>query len=271
MEQAGAGAADAIARMFAPIRGKRVSILCGKGNNGGDGFVVARRLRAKGARVQAILVARRDDVGGDARAALSRFRGRVEEIGVEADLDRLARDLGRAHVVVDALLGTGPHRPRPRTHGARHRADQCRRAAGRLARPAVRSRLGYGRAPRTDGPGRPDHHVRRLQAEPAPVSGRGVRRTRGRDRPRHPTRRGRARHRDVPPRGRRCARAFPEADPRRPQGQLRPSPRRRRIARQDRRRCARRPARRSGAGSACARSRRRGRSSPSWRPCTPSP
>jgi NAD(P)H-hydrate repair Nnr-like enzyme with NAD(P)H-hydrate epimerase domain len=86
MEQAGAGAADAIAHTFAPIRGKRVSILCGKGNNGGDGFVVARRLRTKGARVQAILVARRDDVGGDARAALSRFRGRVEEIGVEADL-----------------------------------------------------------------------------------------------------------------------------------------------------------------------------------------
>jgi NAD(P)H-hydrate epimerase len=107
MEQAGAGAADAIARMCAPIRGKRVSILCGKGNNGGDGFVVARRLRAKGARVQAILVARRDDVGGDARAALSRFRGRVDEIGVEADLNRFARDLGRAHVVVDALLGTG--------------------------------------------------------------------------------------------------------------------------------------------------------------------
>ena len=57
--------------------------------------------------MQTVLVARRDDVGGDARAALSRFRGRVEEIGVEADLDRLARDLGRAHVVVDALLGTG--------------------------------------------------------------------------------------------------------------------------------------------------------------------
>ena len=107
MERAGTGAADLIARTFAPIGGKHVSILCGKGNNGGDGFVVARRLRAKGANVQTVLVARRDEVGGDARAALKRFRGRVSEIGAEADLDRLARDVGRAHVVVDALLGTG--------------------------------------------------------------------------------------------------------------------------------------------------------------------
>ena len=82
-------------------------MVCGKGNNGGDGFVVARRLRAKGARVRALLVARRDEVGGDAAAALGRWRGRVEEIGAEAELDRLARRLGRADVVVDALLGTG--------------------------------------------------------------------------------------------------------------------------------------------------------------------
>src|SRR5580765_2109722 len=107
MERAGTGAADLIARTFAPIGGKHVSILCGKGNNGGDGFVVARRLRAKGANVHTVLVARRDEVGGDARAAFKRFRGRVSEIGAEADLDRLARDVGRAHVVVDALLGTG--------------------------------------------------------------------------------------------------------------------------------------------------------------------
>ena len=241
MEQAGAGAADAIARVFAPIRGKRVSILCGKGNNGGDGFVVARRLRTKGARVQTVLVARRDDVGGDARAALGRFRGRVEEIGVEADLDRLARDLGRAHVVVDALLGTGLTGP---ARGLMARAIELINAAerpvvsldlpsglgsdtGALLGPTVRAGLtttfaGYKRS---------------LLLHP----GRGVRRARGRHRPRHPARRGRARHRDVPPRGRRCARAFPEADPRRPQGQLRPSPRRRRIARQDRRGGARGP------------------------------
>jgi len=107
MESAGAGAADLIARAFAPVRAKRVLVVCGKGNNGGDGFVVARRLRGKGARVQIALVARRGDVKGDAAVALGRWRGRVDEITDETGLGALVRGLARAHVVVDALLGTG--------------------------------------------------------------------------------------------------------------------------------------------------------------------
>ena len=107
MENAGRGAADVIAREHAPMRGKRVLVLCGKGNNGGDGFVVARRLGARGARVDTVLLGRRDEVRGDARAALARLRGRVAEISDEAALDGLARPLARADLVVDALLGTG--------------------------------------------------------------------------------------------------------------------------------------------------------------------
>src|SRR5262245_61025916 len=83
MENAGSGAARLIARSFAPIRGKRVSIVCGRGNNGGDGFVVARRLRAMGARVHVSLIGRRREVKGDAAQALARWRGRVEEIETE--------------------------------------------------------------------------------------------------------------------------------------------------------------------------------------------
>ena len=217
-----------------------------------------RRVRA----CRRVLVARRDDVGGDAARGAQpvpgarrgdRRRGRPRPT---CPRPRARSRGGRC------AARHRPHGPRPRAHGPRHRADQCRRAAGRLARPAVRSRLGYGRAPRTDGPGRPDHHLRRLQAEPAAASGRGVRRARGRDRPRHPARRGRARHRDVPPRGRRRARALPAADP--------PTPTRAataicssspaRSARPARRRS--RPARRSGAASGCARSRRRGSQQP---------
>jgi ADP-dependent NAD(P)H-hydrate dehydratase / NAD(P)H-hydrate epimerase len=107
MENAGTGAARLIAREFAPIRNARVLVLCGKGNNGGDGFVVARRLRARGARVQVFLVGRRRDVTGDAAGALSRWRGRVTEIADDGALAPLGRELSRAHVVVDALLGTG--------------------------------------------------------------------------------------------------------------------------------------------------------------------
>jgi NAD(P)H-hydrate epimerase len=91
MENAGAGAAALIARWLAPIRGKSAVVVCGKGNNGGDGFVVARRLRSGGAAVRVFLVGERGEVGGDAAAALDRWRGRVEEIHGEAELGALAR------------------------------------------------------------------------------------------------------------------------------------------------------------------------------------
>lgn len=104
MDRAGTGAAALIARWLAPIRGKTVVVVCGKGNNGGDGFVVARRLKARGARIRVVLVGRRASVRGDAADALGRWRGRVEEIEAA---DGLARALGGADVIVDALLGTG--------------------------------------------------------------------------------------------------------------------------------------------------------------------
>lgn len=107
MEAAGTGAARLIARRFGPLRGRKVVILCGKGNNGGDGFVVARRLRTVGARVEVFLLARRGEVRGDAAQALRRYAGRVEEITAEAGLDALERAVSAAHLVVDALLGTG--------------------------------------------------------------------------------------------------------------------------------------------------------------------
>jgi NAD(P)H-hydrate epimerase len=107
MESAGTGAAELIARTLGPLRGKRVAIVCGKGNNGGDGFVVARRLRARGARVEVALAARRAEVGGDAAAALARWRGPLREVTDAAAVAALGRDLARADVIVDALLGTG--------------------------------------------------------------------------------------------------------------------------------------------------------------------
>ena len=107
MENAGTGAAALIARWLAPLRGRSVVVVCGKGNNGGDGFVVARRLRAGGAAVRVFLLARRGEVRGEAAVAVGRWRGRVEEIAGEAALGPLVRALGRADLVVDALLGTG--------------------------------------------------------------------------------------------------------------------------------------------------------------------
>ena len=99
MDNAGTAAAAFIARWLAPIRGKAVVVVCGKGNNGGDGFVVARRLKARGATVRVFLVGRRADVRGDAAACVGRWRGRVEEIEEPGGLARVRHFTGHNGMV----------------------------------------------------------------------------------------------------------------------------------------------------------------------------
>ena len=113
MENAGRGATDAIERAFGPARGRRVAVVCGKGNNGGDGFVVARHLAGRGATVDVWLAARASEVKGDAAtnlAVLGRSGIRVAEWppeGGPSPRDAFHRALRDADLVVDALLGTG--------------------------------------------------------------------------------------------------------------------------------------------------------------------
>jgi NAD(P)H-hydrate epimerase len=111
MENAGRGAAALIAREWGPVRGKRILLLCGKGHNGGDGFVVARHLKAKGARIRVLVAGRRGEVRGDAVQALERWRGKVDEIVDDSGLTVVSRALAEADLVVDALLGTGSAGP----------------------------------------------------------------------------------------------------------------------------------------------------------------
>jgi NAD(P)H-hydrate epimerase len=111
MENAGRGAADAIAAALsalgAPRRGARVVIVCGKGGNGGDGFVVARRLKRQGAAPSVVLACAPGEVGGDARLKLEALRSTGIRPRRFEDDRAIAALLARAHVVVDALLGTG--------------------------------------------------------------------------------------------------------------------------------------------------------------------
>ncbi len=115
MENAGRGAALEIRaflrRRGQAARGLRVVVVCGKGNNGGDGFVVARVLAGWGARVRVLLVGRAADVRGDAAAKLARLRrARVRplEVTEAGGIARLKDALASARaLVVDALLGTG--------------------------------------------------------------------------------------------------------------------------------------------------------------------
>ncbi|MBM4376822.1 MAG: NAD(P)H-hydrate dehydratase [Deltaproteobacteria bacterium] len=111
MENAGRGAAELIAARMSARSGPAV-IVCGKGNNGGDGFVVARHLEARGLATEVFLVGRRDDVRGDARVNLEALLGLgVEVVELDEGLGALEEGLSRASVVVDALFGTGLSRP----------------------------------------------------------------------------------------------------------------------------------------------------------------
>ena len=71
MENAGGGVAEYVMRRHP--RAESIGIVCGKGNNGGDGFVAARKLHEAGKRVVVILLADRSDVQGDAAAMLARL------------------------------------------------------------------------------------------------------------------------------------------------------------------------------------------------------
>lgn len=114
MENASHDLYDVIDNEFHPLRGKKVAIVCGKGNNGGDGFAVARHLLLAGAEPMVFLAARRKDVSGDAKTNLDICRNlkiSIEEVHNAKHLAAMSKALKSAVVVVDALLGTGVKGP----------------------------------------------------------------------------------------------------------------------------------------------------------------
>ena len=100
MEHAGRNVADAISRRWSP---RPVIVLCGPGNNGGDGFVAARVLAERGWSVRVALLGSMAVLRGDAAQAAARWPGAVEPLEVTA--------LDGAALVVDGLFGAGLARP----------------------------------------------------------------------------------------------------------------------------------------------------------------
>jgi len=112
MERAGAGVVEALERRYGPILGLRVLVLCGTGNNGGDGFVAARHLRGRGAEVHVALLGDRARVRGEALAHLERMTASgldLTPIASEEALERLVASRDAWDFALDALLGTGAH------------------------------------------------------------------------------------------------------------------------------------------------------------------
>jgi len=116
MENAGRSCAELIVERLAGTDEPAVCIFCGTGNNGGDGYVIARHLLNAGFKVRVVLCGRREKVAGDARINLDA----VERLGHKVDLldpasgdtEAQVRKLaGQADMIVDALFGTGLQGP----------------------------------------------------------------------------------------------------------------------------------------------------------------
>ena len=107
MENAGIGAAEQMSSMGA-VAGKRVVIFCGKGNNGGDGFVVARKLTEKGASVQLILVE-----GEPKTVDAIKNRKICETLAISIknaeEENEIRYSVEAADLIVDGIYGTGFH------------------------------------------------------------------------------------------------------------------------------------------------------------------
>ncbi len=113
MERAGSGTTDFIQDRFGPLAGKRVTILCGKGNNGGDGLVVARLLRQRRASVTVLLLAPTAELSRDAKAMYRRWLrvGGTSTTKSFKSPDQAQALLAGSHLLIDALLGTGLSAP----------------------------------------------------------------------------------------------------------------------------------------------------------------
>ncbi len=114
MENAGAGVARLIDERFPDDAERGVVILCGPGNNGGDGFVIARHLFNLGCEVELFLLGASEKLRGDAKtnhAIAANMDLPIAEVKKAADLLKVRSALSRAGLVVDALFGTGLDRP----------------------------------------------------------------------------------------------------------------------------------------------------------------
>jgi ADP-dependent NAD(P)H-hydrate dehydratase / NAD(P)H-hydrate epimerase len=134
MENAGLGAVDVLVRevLGGKARGVRAVVVCGPGNNGGDGLVIARHLAVRDARPVVFLAGDVRKSSSDVRANLDAWRG----VGGEArelaqgTAQALVEEMNSADVIVDALFGTGLDRPvegwLADTIGAMNSADAAR-------------------------------------------------------------------------------------------------------------------------------------------------
>lgn len=111
MENAGLAVVHKIAEIFENnLAGKRIMVFCGKGNNGGDGMVIARHLINKGVEVKVYLLSSPAEIKGDAAVNLTILQSmgaKIYPIINDKDLHRVEISMMYADLIVDAIFGTG--------------------------------------------------------------------------------------------------------------------------------------------------------------------
>jgi hydroxyethylthiazole kinase-like uncharacterized protein yjeF len=113
MENAGQAVVAAMEREFGSLRGKTITVVSGKGQNGGDGFVVARLLRQRRCKARVVLLAPQDWLKGDAATTLRKYtRGGGRCYQLRPDSPNVLNSLlAESDVLVDAIFGTGLNAP----------------------------------------------------------------------------------------------------------------------------------------------------------------
>ncbi len=111
MENAASAVMAEMDKFFDGLAGVRVGIICGKGNNGGDGLALARRLSIRGVAVRVALLAPFSAVSGEAKVNLAVLRKMDVELKQSASSRSLAEIILWADILVDAMLGVGLSSP----------------------------------------------------------------------------------------------------------------------------------------------------------------
>src|SRR5919108_2788180 len=110
MENAGRQAVAAMEAAFEDLSTSHVGVLCGRGNNGGDGFVIARTLVQRGVDTSVFLLGSVSDVRGDARTnleILGRIGLTIVEITNAQEWELHFTEISECDLIVDAIVGTG--------------------------------------------------------------------------------------------------------------------------------------------------------------------
>lgn len=112
MENAGRSCAELIKEKLSGVKEAKICIFCGTGNNGGDGYVIARHLLNSGLKTIVVICGDREKIKGDAKInleILERLGQSIEQLGLSGgDIEKRVEEFcGDADMIVDGLFGTG--------------------------------------------------------------------------------------------------------------------------------------------------------------------